>query len=412
MTVQALSPLTELTVLSKYAGERFDWIQAGGGNTSIKTEDGALWVKASGVALSEVHATDAQSVQGLCCLDNASLMGAINLLARRQSHAPLQKSELEAAAQQALLVASRRRKEAEQAERDRDRDTNEPQPENEPSVGREPEISTRQQARPSIETWLHAQLGTVVLHTHPLCVTALACQPNWQMRFEAQLANVVDELIFVPYATPGIELALVLQQSLRMAEWTREKPAVIILQNHGLITSGPSVEAVLTLTETVTQELTQQSPLYEHLHPYRLTNQISGLVDAMVADEPCISWLCEDRWLNEQIAQDPACLNLLPLFPDQLVYCGPEALCLETLEDNSPVLAYKLKHRQYPRVVRYQQWLFTIGKHVKACREIESVLKAHLLTYVAGGERSQPLSAEEMAYLMGWEAEHYRQQNG
>ena len=47
--------LLDLERLSKYAGQRLDWIQAGGGNTSIKLTD-SMFVKASGWSLSEVTA--------------------------------------------------------------------------------------------------------------------------------------------------------------------------------------------------------------------------------------------------------------------------------------------------------------------------------------------------------------------
>ena len=34
--------------ISKYAGERFDLIQAGGGNSSVKLDNGQMLIKASG----------------------------------------------------------------------------------------------------------------------------------------------------------------------------------------------------------------------------------------------------------------------------------------------------------------------------------------------------------------------------
>ena len=40
--------------ISKYAGERFDLIQAGGGNSSIKLDNGQMIIKASGYLLSDI----------------------------------------------------------------------------------------------------------------------------------------------------------------------------------------------------------------------------------------------------------------------------------------------------------------------------------------------------------------------
>ena len=40
--------------ISRYAGERFDLIQAAGGNTSVKLDNGEMLIKASGFLLSEI----------------------------------------------------------------------------------------------------------------------------------------------------------------------------------------------------------------------------------------------------------------------------------------------------------------------------------------------------------------------
>lgn len=47
--------LAALVGLSKFAGERFDLVQAGGGNASVKLSSGSMLIKASGFLLSEVE---------------------------------------------------------------------------------------------------------------------------------------------------------------------------------------------------------------------------------------------------------------------------------------------------------------------------------------------------------------------
>ena len=50
-----MNELNKLIKLSKYAGERFDLVQAGGGNSSVKLENGEMLIKASGFILSDVE---------------------------------------------------------------------------------------------------------------------------------------------------------------------------------------------------------------------------------------------------------------------------------------------------------------------------------------------------------------------
>ncbi len=51
-----MTGVEQLVALSRYAGSRFDLVQAGGGNASIKNGDGTMQIKASGCLLSEVDA--------------------------------------------------------------------------------------------------------------------------------------------------------------------------------------------------------------------------------------------------------------------------------------------------------------------------------------------------------------------
>ena len=50
-----MNEINELVEISKYAGERFDLVQAGGGNSSVKFENGEMIIKASGFLLSDVN---------------------------------------------------------------------------------------------------------------------------------------------------------------------------------------------------------------------------------------------------------------------------------------------------------------------------------------------------------------------
>ena len=46
--------LKNFVEISRYAGERFDLVQAAGGNTSVKLKNSEMLIKASGFLLSDV----------------------------------------------------------------------------------------------------------------------------------------------------------------------------------------------------------------------------------------------------------------------------------------------------------------------------------------------------------------------
>ena len=54
--------LSELARMSQTVGERNDYVQGGGGNTSVKLDNGLMAVKASGIRLAQVTETDGFAV--------------------------------------------------------------------------------------------------------------------------------------------------------------------------------------------------------------------------------------------------------------------------------------------------------------------------------------------------------------
>lgn len=109
--------------------------------------------------------------------------------------------------------------------------------------------------KPSVEALFHAYLlsleGTnYVGHTHPITANGLLCSPVAREVAETRLFP--DEIVccgrrsvFVPYTDPGLVLAKAIRDGVeKFLEEEGEKPRVILLQNHGVITLGGSPQAV------------------------------------------------------------------------------------------------------------------------------------------------------------------------
>ena len=109
--------------------------------------------------------------------------------------------------------------------------------------------------KPSVEALFHAWLLTLpgivfVGHTHAPAVNSILCSPRAAefavMRIfpdEIVCCNVAS--VFIPYTDPGLKLAQAIRT--HTEEFTGNfgrPPRVILMENHGLITLGRSIEAV------------------------------------------------------------------------------------------------------------------------------------------------------------------------
>ncbi len=111
--------------------------------------------------------------------------------------------------------------------------------------------------KPSVEALFHAYLLSLpeiefVGHTHAPNVNSILCSPR--AREFAAKRILPDEIVccdvasvFVPYTDPGLKLAQIIRDEVEkfLAGFGRP-PRVILMENHGIITLGRSVEAVLS----------------------------------------------------------------------------------------------------------------------------------------------------------------------
>ena len=179
----------------------------GEGNTSLRTGETTMLVKASGASLATVTAAD------FVALEPASLIALLDDPAAD-----------DAAVAQAFAA-----------------------------------VEARTGRRPSVEAMLHAvclELGAAhaVGHTHPVPVLALLCSPHAEalathMLFPDQIVVLGRRPLFVPYVDPGLALARRVRDDLAAhAARYGEPPKAIYLGNHGLFALGRTPEHVLQIT--------------------------------------------------------------------------------------------------------------------------------------------------------------------
>jgi rhamnose utilization protein RhaD (predicted bifunctional aldolase and dehydrogenase) len=111
--------------------------------------------------------------------------------------------------------------------------------------------------KPSVEAIFHAYLLSLpeiefAGHTHAPQVNSILCSPRakefaTKRIFPDEIVCCDGASVFIPYTDPGLKLAQAIRKQTEkfLADFGRP-PRVILMENHGLITLGRSVEAVLS----------------------------------------------------------------------------------------------------------------------------------------------------------------------
>lgn len=352
-----MKELQDFIDISKFAGERFDLVQAGGGNSSVKLDNDTMYIKASGFALSDVDKNNAYTLVKTSKISNILFLDEV------------------------LKENDKRKREAISSK-----------------FVKEANLSDK---KASIEVLLHSILYKYTLHTHPMQVNMITILKNWKDILGEIFSK--EEIAFVDYQTPGIDLALSLKKSL---ENFNNAPKIIFLQNHGLIISSDDKQEISILTNFVTKNIERYLNL--NFSKFYLTNEISKLFTSLGNDEN-ISYLVCGEFLNKAVKENKALFFSYPFCPDSLVYCGFKACEISSLEDTRVLKEYESKFFELPKILIYNERIFIRAKNIKKAKEIEDVLKFSILVLNQNKNLEKSfLNMKELAYLNNWEAEKFR----
>ena len=196
--------------LSQVTGARRDYVQGGGGNTSVKPDEKFMAVKASGFCLGDVMPDQAYAV-----MDYAALR------AFYRGHEAADFADAEQAG-------------SEQAK------ANTIAVEGLPSL------------RPSVEAGFHSLLGKFVIHSHSVYTNFACCAVEMHQILKEVLAGADFSWGVVPYIDPGARLSFAIRDELDRVERASGKvPTVLFLQNHGLIVHDETAGHCLALHSAV-----------------------------------------------------------------------------------------------------------------------------------------------------------------
>jgi ribulose-5-phosphate 4-epimerase/fuculose-1-phosphate aldolase len=263
--------LAEYARVSCEVGAKADYVQGGGGNTSVKLADGLMAIKASGFCLSDITPNSAYAV-----LDGAAVRDFY------LTSEPEQFENVETA-------GSTKAKESVKV------------------------IEGLAQLRPSVEAGFHSILKTYVVHTHSVYANLAACAVNCKDICTAAFEGADYSWGMVPYVDPGANLTFAIRNEMKRVEAeTGKVPGIIIMQNHGIIAHDDDPDTVLALHADANERLAKAFGITGCSFPKVSIKEVeSGLYEA---DTPYLTESLAGGQYTEQFLLEK------PLYPDQMVF--------------------------------------------------------------------------------------------
>ena len=376
-----------LVAISREVGCDDRLVQAGGGNTSVKSADGSvMYIKASGTGL-----RDMSLQRGYVAMAMKPLL------------------ELLADAKVAAMDDATR----------------------EPHVLRTMHGAViggpEAKARPSCEATLHAMLQRYVVHIHPIAVIGIlaGCE---SLKFSQEMARRGKfTMVWVPYTNPGHPLAVACRNAVEAFRAEHGSfPDALLLENHGLFVSAASESRVVKLTKDIVAlcDMMFAERRQAAVKPTLASDEaaIETIVELRRAlvDQGCAQRLVQTvpSELAAQLLSRKDARTVLGMnnTPDTLVYCLAHPLILAARPKGkiAAALAAYIKARgEPPRVVLVPGYGFlVVADSQKALKTTTVVYQAQLEFFeraqVFGGPK--PLRKSQADYINNWEVEAYRRQ--
>ncbi len=342
--------LADFSRLSQAAGARADYVQGGGGNTSVKLAGGLMAIKASGYCLSDIRPDKAYAV-----LDASAL---------RKFYLDNNPADLEDVEKQGSACAKENTK----------------------------VIEDLDALRPSVEAGFHSILKTFVLHTHSVYANLAACSTACREIAEIAFAGAPYSWGWVPYTDPGANLTFAIRDELRRVEKeTGKVPAVILMQNHGIIVHDDDANRCLAIHADANERLAKMFGLTGTSFPEIYVEELAAGYYAAATE-----YLAEQLMIGGHTQQS---LLEEPLYPDQMVFLVDTFFMdAYTIEDGQCVASSKTGHMLMRMPEKKAQ---TLTETLTAVCFIMETIRANGYTLSTMGEAAKN-------FIANWESEKYR----
>ena len=357
--------LDMLAAMSNKYGANPEYVLAGGGNTSFKSED-YLWIKGSGTSLATIKGED------FVVLERKLLAQMWN------AQYPEDEAAREAAVLEDMMDARIK------------------------GEGR----------RPSVETLLHDLFPQkYILHVHPAIVNGITCSVD----AEKAMKQLFPDAVWVDACKPGYILALECKKVMDAYKAQAGKDCCLLfLQNHGIFFAGDTTEEVGALAEKTMEILKVAVKRQPDLEPVDFDLQkvvaISPVLRALYGEgqSATVKFLAN----NEILGYDPTTESLSP---DHIVYCKAKQLIIPADADSDKIKelfdAFTAENGYKPKIAFVAGLgMFSCGMTMKEAVTAQTVMldAIKVVAYAESFGGVSPMPAFLIDFIVNWEVESYR----
>jgi len=286
--------LSGLVEISWYYGRQKEFVLAGGGTTSYKTDE-HLWVKAAGVDLESIADDE------FAMLDRKKL---------NEAGSKTYSSNIEQRKLQVMRILE--------------------------DANLTPGLS------PSVTAFIHNIINySYVVELNPTLVNGVLCANDAEKVFETVFGA---EAVFVSFMTPGDSLFKEVEQKILTFRQTKgHDPKIILLQNRGIIVSSDSVDEVHATYDQVLSGINAniKKPLpQEAANVSDLVTEIIPAIRMIASPEALKTVKIRNNALIDHFSVNRAVFNQVckPFTPDHIVYCKPKYIYLDQVSDSTSVI--------------------------------------------------------------------------
>lgn len=305
----------KMRAISQYAGQRVDYVQGGGGNTSYKFDDRLMAIKASGYALEEV-----ETEKGYVTVDYAKI---------KDDYAKLAKSLTEDIEKATLEI----------------------------NLNRISLLEGMENRRPSVEVGFHSYLPRAVVHTHSVYANIICCAAEGESLACDIFGSSELGYLYIPFINPGFTLSRVIKEKSEAFEADNgKKPDLIFMENHGIIASNDEADEAIAIHEKANQMIIDYLKL-RAFPKSRIQKDEDGYVS-------------KTQWLNafvQEIGQGEKYFDEIILYPDQMVYLGSNLGNTIRMDKNMGAFHYLMEEKQAKVVDEVILGVAYIISEIKRC---------------------------------------------
>ena len=366
-----------LVEMSNRYGSDEEFVLAGGGNTSYK-ENGILYVKGSGVQLSDIKA------EQFVVMDIGKLLNMVNC----EYPDSMNDAEKDAKALADMMAAR---------------------------------LPGEESKRPSVEASLHAIFPyKYVLHLHPALINGLTCGNDGKVVCEDLFG---DEAVWIDLSKPGLILSQVCSKAFdAYTEKNGKYPQTVILQNHGIFIAADTVDEIDRLMDNAVKAIRKcvnKTPDFKDIAFKYDMSSMQTMKDTLKAvysengNDSAVVLFYTNNIVDEFVSDEESFSPLSkPFTPDHIVYCKDEPLFIEPDVDFTvEVKSYYDRKGYKPNIIAVRGvGFFAPGIDMKKATQAKMLfldaIKIAVYTESFGG--ANPLDEEYTDFILNWEAEAYR----